>query len=728
MNNFSEILKSHRENIKEILKCTIGIERESLRIDNHNISKTKHPLKKDNPFITTDFAEAQVEFISDVYDDEIEIENQLSNLYNIFLSETENEYLWPYSIPPKVNESDIQESVYKDTVKTNYRKYLSNKYGKKKQLICGIHFNLSFSDKFIDDAFKFSKENDFKNFKNKIYLHIIKNYEKTKLLTILFFGATPFDDNLKTNALSLRNGESGYKNYEDLNIDYSSIYSYKKSVQNLIDKNIILDAREIYEAARPKNQQINVLETIEDTGIKYIEIRNIDINPYIKTGISANDLIFLKYIIIYSFLMDSKFKPLNRQLENKLADNGDIDSILYDNKSTREIANEMLDDMTNIFSELGLPTKEIEKQKNDLNNNKLTFQRLTKDISHKGFYEFLSNKGMEYKKSSQNNIFNLKNFESMELSTIILIKEAIKKGLHIDVLDKKDCFIKIYNDKKEEYIVQATKTSKDRYVDILKMENKVVSKKLLIKNNINTPIGADFTDREKALTYGKTLKRPVVKPKSTNFGLGISIFMNNPEDIALNEAIDHAFKYDSHIILEEYIDGEEYRFLVINNRCVGVLQRVPANVQGNGELSIKELIDIKNQDPLRGEKYNKPLEKIKIDLPMIEYLKVNNKTIDYIPKHNEIVYLRKNSNISTGGDSIDFTDICHPLYKEIAIEATKAMDAFICGVDIIIEDIEKLSNYSVLEVNFNPAIHIHSYPYKGKNRNIGKIILEELGF
>ncbi|MOA38199.1 Glutathione biosynthesis bifunctional protein GshAB [compost metagenome] len=91
--------------------------------------------------------------------------------------------------------------------------------------------------------------------------------------------------------------------------------------------------------------------------------------------------------------------------------------------------------------------------------------------------------------------------------------------------------------------------------------------------------------------------------------------------------------------------------------------------------------------------------------------------------------MRENSNISTGGDSIDYTDEVCASYKQIAIKAAKAVNATFCGVDMMIEDITEEAtdqNYCIIELNFNPAIHIHCYPYQGKNRKADDKILDLL--
>ena len=94
-----------------------------------------------------------------------------------------------------------------------------------------------------------------------------------------------------------------------------------------------------------------------------------------------------------------------------------------------------------------------------------------------------------------------------------------------------------------------------------------------------------------------------------------------------------------------------------------------------------------------------------------------------------MVYLRENSNISTGGDSIDYTEEIPERFKAIALKAAKAVNAKFCGVDMMLEDYrDENSPYGIIELNFNPAVHIHAYPYRGKERPIGLDILRALGF
>lgn len=299
-------------------------------------------------------------------------------------------------------------------------------------------------------------------------------------------------------------------------------------------------------------------------------------------------------------------------------------------------------------------------------------------------------------------------YTKLELSTQILINEALDRKIQVDILDMEDNFIRLKKGDKVEYVKQATKTSLDNYIAPLIMENKEVTKIVLKENGINVPEGVTLKEASEAkekfsLFYGKDT---VVKPKSTNFGKGVIILKQLRSIEDFENAVNQAFEYDNSVMVEEFIAGKEYRFLVIGDETIAVLHRVPANVIGDGVHSIKELVDEKNKDPRRGQGYVKPLEKIVLGTIEKEYLSFSNRDFDYVPDKNEIVYLRENSNVSTGGDSIDFTDEILEGYKKIAVRAANAVGAKICGADIIINDINEepnAKNHSIIELNFNPA-------------------------
>ena len=328
---------------------------------------------------------------------------------------------------------------------------------------------------------------------------------------------------------------------------------------------------------------------------------------------------------------------------------------------------------------------------------------------------------------------SIKSYEELELSTQIVIKEALSRGIEVDILDWDDNFIRLKKGNRVEYLKQATKTSADTYMAPLIMENKEVTKIVLKEKGINVPASITVKHVDEALKkYTDFAGRDiVVKPKSTNFGTGVLILKELKSQEDYKSAVEEALKYDNSVMIEEFIQGKEYRFLVIGDEVAAILHRVPANVVGDGVHTIEELVYEKNKNPLRGQGHVTPLEKISIGIIEKNCLASQEKNIYYVPQNGEIIYLRENSNISTGGDSIDFTDEMLEKYKIIAVNSAKAVGAKICGADMIIQDVKakpNKNNHSIIELNFNPILYAHDFPYQGQNRYVEKNVLDLLGF
>lgn len=770
-NNLVNIVKKFKL-IEDIQKGNFGLEKENLRVDKDGkIALTPHPEKLGDksihPYITIDFSESQIEMITPVLKSTKDAYYFLENIHDIVSENLEDEYLWTQSNPPIIeSESQIPVGQFKvKKEKQKYRESLARRYGGYVQLLTGIHYNFSFDTEFLNEFYKKIKESqecivvDYKEFKDNIYMKVARNYMKYSWFLIYFLGASgpihksydskilkkldKFDEEtyyLK-NGVSFRNSIYGYRNKEELNVSYDSLNNYINDIKKYIEKGVIQGANEYYSSIRlkPKNPK-DIFNSFQNGGIEYLEIRCIDLNPFTKIGIDLRDMDFIHYFLIYMLLKEEEdFNLLiSKENEKNFSTNGFNQNFFIENfNHTKEkivsCAKGILFDMIEVFKAFGIYNKMEETFNFQLakidNSKNLYINRIIENVKNKGYINFHLESAKNSLDETLKNSFSLKNYEDMELSTQILIKAAIKKGIKFEIIDRNENFISLEKNGSKEYVKQATKTSKDSYISMLIMENKVVSKEILKESNIRVPIGSNYDDFKRAKKDFKKFKgkKIVIKPKSTNFGLGISIFQNEFSEIEFIEALKIAFSEDKSVLIEEFITGEEFRFLVIGNEVVGILKRVPANIEGDGVKSIKELVEVKNKNYLRGSHYEKPLQKIKLGEIESLLLQNKNKNFEYIPKKNEIIFLRENSNVSTGGDTIDFTDEIIDFYKQIAIKAAKSANATFCGVDIMIEDIKKINgNYAVIEINFNPAIHIHCYPAIGIKRQIGEKVIDVL--
>ena len=328
------------------------------------------------------------------------------------------------------------------------------------------------------------------------------------------------------------------------------------------------------------------------------------------------------------------------------------------------------------------------------------------------------------------NIFN----GIRSLSTNLLIKEAIKRGIkvkHINKYQKEMSFLRLFYKRHFEYIV-AQDSSKTSYVAYYAQENKALSKSLLSEAKISVINGKLF-DKSKITESYKFIEKigyPIVaKPFDGNHGTLVFIGLNNKKDC--KKAIDCILKKSKYVLIEKEFKGKEFRFIATAKKVLAVTYRDPANVIGDGIHNIKELVKMKNSDPMRGEKNEKPLTKIKIDNITKQNLAELKIELDHIPNKGEKVYLRKESNISTGGDSIDVTDQVHPELRKIAVKAVRAIPGLAyAGVDLMTnKDISKKptkNSYIIIELNSSPGIYPQHFPYQGKPRNVAKGIVDIL--
>lgn len=756
---------------KAFFKGNFGLEKENLRVDrNGHLALTPHPAifgpKEDNCNIKTDFSESQVEMITPVCGSVNEVYDALHNLNNIVNNEIGEELLWPSSnpaiLPP---EKDIPIAVYKtkDSEHRVYREHLAKEYGKKIQLLSGIHYNFSFAEDFLKQLYEKSAPEDttYHTFKNQLYMQVASYFMKKRWLLVYLTGASPVFENdfttisnarpLNQNSsylptgMSLRNSAHGYKNSEPLNVKYDTFENYIQSIANYIEAGTIDSMREYYNPIRLKNAHTDqTLESLAEKGVEYLEIRSIDLNPFELNGISKKTLHLIHLMFLTALLTnqdDITWETAAASIEaneDLIARNGlsqpDLQLHPEGKIAFQEAAQQELDKMQQIIETLAPDQQHllevISEHRAMVDDPQQTIAAKSISAAQKdGFIASNLALAADYQEKSYGLAYQLKGAENMELSTQIIWKDALKRGIKTEVLDATDNFLAFSVGDHIEYVKQASKTAKDNYVSVLVMENKVVTKKILAKHGMNVPFGENFTDIETAqsaypLFTGKAI---VVKPKSTNYGWGISIFKDAFTEKDFQEALKIAFSYDEAVIIEEFIEGDEYRFLVIDDKVEAVLKRIPANVTGDGKHTVQELVDQKNADPLRGTDHLKPLEKILTGPEETLMLSMQQYSWESIPETGKTIYLRENSNISTGGDSIDFTDQMPDFYKEIAIQCTQIVDAHICGVDIIIPSIhDEAHKHGIIELNFNPAMHMHCFPYEGERKKIGDKILDYL--
>ncbi len=277
-----------------------------------------------------------------------------------------------------------------------------------------------------------------------------------------------------------------------------------------------------------------------------------------------------------------------------------------------------------------------------------------------------------------------------------------------------------YNGKHWYIINTATPLTNTTSTTIAKRKN--LTNLVLSKAGIPVPKQIVLKNKQEAINFFNEYKDIVIKPTQQLGGSGVTLLPRNKKQVvsAYNEAYKKSkTKGGNKVLGEEFLKGENYRLLVVGDSVVGIVKRKAAFVVGNGKDSIKKLIEIKNKE--RRENLLKP---ISIDSEVKLRLEQLGLKFSSVPKEKEEILLRYNCNLTTGGTTQECSSLTHQYYKDLAVNAVKAIGTQFGGVDIITEDITKPAKCGVNEINYNPGLRVHYKVDQGESVKVAVPILQ----
>lgn len=324
------------------------------------------------------------------------------------------------------------------------------------------------------------------------------------------------------------------------------------------------------------------------------------------------------------------------------------------------------------------------------------------------------------------NLREIREDERLGPSTGSIVEEAIKRKIPYIRLNKHSLVQLGYGVNQRR--VQATIASTTSSIAVEIACDKEETKNLLEASEIPVPRGRIIYDEEDLQAAIDKIGYPIVtKPVNGNHGKGATTNIRNWEDAVAG--LKAAKQYGRAVICEKFITGRDFRVLVINYKFVAAALRTPAAVIGDGTHTVKELIDIVNQDPRRGYGHEKVLTAIKVDDFTMDMLQKKGYTLDTVIAEGEELWLKPTANLSTGGTATDVTDYVHPTNIFMAERIAKIIGLNICGIDIMAEDLStplSENGGAVLEVNAAPGFRMHLDPTDGLPRNVAEPVIDML--
>ena len=313
-------------------------------------------------------------------------------------------------------------------------------------------------------------------------------------------------------------------------------------------------------------------------------------------------------------------------------------------------------------------------------------------------------------------------------STQALIDEAVSRDIPFIRLDRHS--LVQFGHGVHQQRIRATMTSRTSAIGVDVASDKSLTNRLLDSAGLPVPKSAVVESDEEAITAARRLGFPcVVKPLDGNHGRGVHLDLRDEESVRAAYAGALAQSRSRDVIVETYVTGNDYRCLVIGGKLAAVAERVPASVTGDGERTVRQLVELANADPRRGIGHEKVLTRIRLDAAAEELVRAQGFGLDDVPPEGTWVKLALTGNMSTGGTSIDRTIEAHPDNVEIAETAARIVGLDVAGIDFICPDIAtpvRESGGAIVEVNAAPGFRMHTHPTEGEPQYVAKPVIDSL--
>lgn len=306
-------------------------------------------------------------------------------------------------------------------------------------------------------------------------------------------------------------------------------------------------------------------------------------------------------------------------------------------------------------------------------------------------------------------------------TNLVLVAEALERNLEVKRTPSGRS-IEIQHQGRSRYWKGGT-TNHNSHLAKKIVHYKDVCNRHLRNHGVDAPENAVFgpTEITRAWQWAHPLGKLVVKPHNGIQGRNVHVGVETYEEF--ETAFNKVARGPGRILVEQFHAGIEHRCLVVDDEVVAVTARRPASIIGDGLATIEELVEAKNQD--RG-RIHKQLEFGPTELRVLSKSGYRPKSV---PPDGERVYLRLTSNIHTGGDALDATDELAPEEREMIERAARSVPGLrIAGFDVLLrrEDQEEEASASILEINANPMISMHHFPWEGTPRNVAGAVLDSM--
>ncbi|MFC6294736.1 bifunctional glutamate--cysteine ligase GshA/glutathione synthetase GshB [Lactiplantibacillus daoliensis] len=650
-----------------------------------------------------------------------------------------DEYLWPLSSAP-VLPTDLAEIplAEDDEVGFKRRQQQLKRVPIEKLMTTGVHVNLSFNEQLFTRLYAetfHQQYSSYVDFRNAIYLKVAQGFVRMNWLIQYLFGATPTlavaDKTSKRQRTSVHS-PAGRKN--SVEGDYTSIDRYVAKLQADVRAKKLETVSDF--AGPVRFRSTGELTTLGRQGVYYLEYCGLDLDPTSATGVDKNAVEFIRLLASYFVMMPAlptaMVSQVNAQAEQLTA------QVTTENPTTASVqatpAEQVLTALGDFVKANGLPASDqvlLAHLKTRVTDPKQTPSAKVAMQADTLAWAIAQAKAAQT--TAQAQPAQLPGFTSVSLSSQLLAQEALARGIKVDVVDAQASIMRLTHNGTAQLVVNGSGTDLNPQALTTVLAHKAAAKQIMAEHGVQVPASQTYRSANQLIDdYDRYAAGGGIVLKGTETTRAVVAFRIMPERALFEQVVRQLFEQTNSVMAEELIVASSYRFLVIDGRVKAVIERLPANIVGDGRTTVQALLDRKNARPLRGTAFDYPQSELKLGTVERYRLKSYHLALDSVVSRGTQILLREDATFGNGADVLDATDDMHHSYIDAVEQLAADLKLKVAGFDVMIPNLyaeftpEHPEMAVYLGIHAAPFLYPHVFPTFGQAQPVAAQLLETL--
>ncbi|QGX69423.1 bifunctional glutamate--cysteine ligase GshA/glutathione synthetase GshB [Lactiplantibacillus plantarum] len=726
-------------------QANLGLEVTMHRVDDHgHLATTAHPQAfgsaQQNHQLRPGFSASALKFTTPVRRDIPALMAYLKGLNTAARRSLDaDERLWPLSSTP-VLPDDLTNVPLADVDQVSYqrRRDLARKYELQRLMTTGSHVNMSLNEALFTRLYTetfHQQYHSYVDFHNAIYLKVAQGLVRMNWLIQYLFGASPrlavTDTTSRPQRSSVQHPDG---RYSQVTGDYTSIDRYVAKLTAAVRQQQLLSVNDFDGPVRLRSN--GQLAMMARQGVYYLEYRGLDLDPTSPVGVDANAVAFVRLLASYFVMMPALPAKMVSQV-NAQADQL-TRQVLGENPTTASAqavpAVQVLDALADFVKTYGLPNEDavlLKQLKSRVTDPKKT---LSAQIAMQADpLAWALERAARYQESSNERPFELAGFTALDLSSQQLAQQALTRGVQVDVVDPHANILRLTKLGRSQLVVNGSGTDLNPQALTTVLTHKAAAKQILAEHGVPVPASQTYhTANQLIADYDRYVQAGGIVLKAADESHKVIVFRIMPERGLFEQVVRQLFEQTSAVMAEEVVVASSYRFLVIDGRVQAIVERIPANIVGDGRSTVKTLLDRKNGRALRGTAFKWPQSALQLGTIERYRLDSYHLTLDSVVSRGTQILLREDATFGNGADVLDATADMHQSYVQAVEKLVADLHLAVAGVDVMIPNLyaelvpEHPEMAVYLGIHAAPYLYPHLFPMFGTAQPVAGQLLDAL--